>query len=137
MVTIMSPGHLVWQYHYDNLLPTGMLINLAAGRSSSGSGECCPPVVNPYVLLALIGGNLTLRCRQLIPKHRQSSLLGLAFISHSQACSLTPYLPTSGIALATYFLRQAMLINITKRKRKRSIEEEDSPGQIQMGESNY
>ncbi len=112
-----------------------MLINLAAGRSSSGSGECCPPVVNPYVLLALIGGNLTLRCRQLIPKHRYGPWL--AFISHSYACSLTPCLLTSGIALATYFLRQAMLINITKRKRKRSIEEEDSLGQIQMGESNY
>ena len=113
-----------------------MLINLAAGRSSSGTEECCPPVVNPFVLVALIGGNLNFALSSVNlqpnnPNHKRKYIRGY-FWCFFNNCTLT-----SGIALATYFLRQAMLINITKRKRKRSVDTEDSPGQIQMGESNY
>ncbi len=43
------------------------------------------------------------------------------------------YVCTLGIALATYFLRQAMLKNITGRKKRSLYEEEDNPGQIQTG----
>ena len=38
-----------------------------------------------------------------------------------------------GIALATYFLRQAMLKNVTGRKKRSLFEEYVNPGQIPKG----
>ena len=38
-----------------------------------------------------------------------------------------------GIALATYFLRQAMLKNVTGRKKRSLFEEDVNPGQIPKG----
>ena len=55
------------------------------GAQTSGYGEqCCPPVIDPYTWLALVGG----------------------------------------IALATYFLREAIVMNIMMNRKKRSTENE-------------
>ena len=52
------------------------------GAASSGYGDdCCPPVVDPFTWLALIGG----------------------------------------IALATFFLQQAIMKNVTPKKKKRDV----------------
>ena len=60
---------------------TSRTIQFSGGSHSSGYGDkCCPPVVDPYTWLALIGG----------------------------------------IALATFFLQQAIVMNIGRKKRSMS-----------------
>ena len=59
---LSHPLQLLTQVSHTNLLstlsslPTNITARSLSASYSSGYGECCPPVVDPYTWLALIGG---------------------------------------------------------------------------------
>ena len=59
---LSQPLQLLTQVSHSNLLstlsslPTNITGRTLSASFSSGYGQCCPPVVDPYTWLALIGG---------------------------------------------------------------------------------
>ena len=72
----------------DETRDSGYSSGTARGGGHSGGGDCCPPVVDPYTWLVMIGG----------------------------------------IALATYFLRVAIVVKMPMRRRRRGVDPD--PGYV-------